>query len=178
MSAQYRQNGATLITALIMLVVLTLLVVSAIRSSNTNLRIVGNMQAQEEAVAAAQQAIETVISSNFTANPVSSVTNIDVNHETYAVNLSTPACSGSASLNNEDLDITNPADQNCFLSDASGNVVYELDPVTGALRVPRGPSLCQAQRWDVQAQASSNGGANAIIHQGVFIRVGLNVPCT
>lgn len=57
-----RQTGATLITALIMLIVLTLLVVSGIRSSSTNLRIAGNMQMQEEATAAAQQAIENVIS--------------------------------------------------------------------------------------------------------------------
>ena len=62
MHIKNRQNGATLITALIMLIVLTLLVVSGIRSSNTNLRIAGNMQMQEEAVAAAQQAIESVIS--------------------------------------------------------------------------------------------------------------------
>lgn len=59
-----RQNGATLITALIMLIVLTLLVVSGIRSSSTNLRIAGNMQMQEAAAAAAQQAIENVISTD------------------------------------------------------------------------------------------------------------------
>ena len=65
-----RQTGATLITALIMLIVLTLLVVSGIRSSSTNLRIAGNMQMQEEAIAAAQQAIENVISTtDFNAAP-------------------------------------------------------------------------------------------------------------
>ena len=60
--AKNRQSGATLVTALIMLIMLTMLVVSGIRSSNTNLRIAGNMQMQEEAAAAAQQAIERVIS--------------------------------------------------------------------------------------------------------------------
>lgn len=64
------QRGATLITALIMLIVLTLLVVSGIRSSSTNLRIVGNMQMQEEATAAAQQAIENVLSATpFVTTP-------------------------------------------------------------------------------------------------------------
>ena len=63
MSTIKNQNGATLITSLIMLIVLTLLVVSGIRSSNTNLRIAGNMQMQEEAITAAQFAIERVISS-------------------------------------------------------------------------------------------------------------------
>ena len=70
MLIKQRQSGATLITALIMLIVLTLLVVSGIRSSNTNLRIAGNVQMQAEASAAAQQAIERVISSaNFDISP-------------------------------------------------------------------------------------------------------------
>ena len=64
-----KQHGATLVTALVMLVVLTLLVLSAIRSSTTNLRIAGNMQMQGEIVEAAQQAAEQIISYNFPANP-------------------------------------------------------------------------------------------------------------
>ena len=47
-----------------MLVVLTLLVVSAIRMSNANLKTVGNMQVKNEAVAAAQQAIEQQVMGN------------------------------------------------------------------------------------------------------------------
>ena len=53
-----RQQGVSLLLSLIMLVVLTLLVVSAVRMSNSNLKTVGNMQFKNEAVAAAQQAIE------------------------------------------------------------------------------------------------------------------------
>lgn len=73
-----RQSGATLITALIMLIVLTLLVVSGIRSSNTNLRIAGNMQMQEEAAAAAQQAIERVVSSSVFDSSTQTVGNYTV----------------------------------------------------------------------------------------------------
>ena len=65
MSTKNRQRGATLIVGLIMLIALTLLVVSAIRSGTTNLRIAGNTQIQEEAKAAAQQAIEQYISTNL-----------------------------------------------------------------------------------------------------------------
>lgn len=88
MLARKRQIGATLITALIMLIVLTLLVVSGIRASNTNLRIVGNMQMQEEAVAAVQQAIEKAVST-----PV-----FDVSAQTvgsYTVRFSPPICQSS-----------------------------------------------------------------------------------
>lgn len=58
-----RQRGATLIVSLIMLVVLTLFAVSAINLSNTNLKIVGNMQAQKMMEMAAQDAVEQMLSS-------------------------------------------------------------------------------------------------------------------
>lgn len=59
-----RQQGSSLLLSLVMLVVLTLLVVSAIRMSNSNLKTVGNMQVKNEAVAAAQQAIEQQVMSD------------------------------------------------------------------------------------------------------------------
>lgn len=59
-----RQKGSSLLLSLVMLVVLTLLVVSAIRMSNSNLKTVGNMQVRNEAAAAAQQAIEQQVMSD------------------------------------------------------------------------------------------------------------------
>lgn len=60
----YKQHGSSLLLSLVMLVVLTLLVVSAIRMSNSNLMTVGNMQFKNEAAAAAQQAIEQQVMGN------------------------------------------------------------------------------------------------------------------
>ncbi len=57
------QRGMTLVVSLIMLVVITLFVLSAIRLSTANLRTVGNMQARNEAAAASQRAIEDLLSS-------------------------------------------------------------------------------------------------------------------
>jgi len=57
------QRGATLIITLIMLVLITLFVVAMMRLSNSNLKIVGNMQAQRALESSAQQAVETNISS-------------------------------------------------------------------------------------------------------------------
>jgi len=93
-----RQAGASLLVSLIMLVVITLLVVSAINSSNVNLRIAGNMQARDEVRAAAQQAIEQFVSNyaNFypTAAATSSVNiDIDKNGTNFvAVSIATPIC--------------------------------------------------------------------------------------
>lgn len=63
MAARSKQTGATLVVALMMLVVLALLGVTAVNNSMVNLRIVGNMQAHQDAEAVSQEAIEQVISS-------------------------------------------------------------------------------------------------------------------
>jgi Tfp pilus assembly protein PilX len=58
-----RQAGVTLVVALLLLAVLALLGVTAVNNSMVNLRIVGNMQAYQDAEAVSQEAIEQVISS-------------------------------------------------------------------------------------------------------------------
>jgi Tfp pilus assembly protein PilX len=57
------QRGVTLLVVLVMLVMITLFVMSMIRLSSTNLRVVGNMQAQRALESSAQQAIENSINS-------------------------------------------------------------------------------------------------------------------
>ncbi len=63
------QHGATLLVVLVMLVMITLFVLSMIRLSNTNLRVVGNMQSQRALESGAQQAIEEKIGSIAFFNP-------------------------------------------------------------------------------------------------------------
>jgi Tfp pilus assembly protein PilX len=58
----FGQKGATLITALIFLVIMTLFAVSSINMSTINFRIVGNLQAQKVIDAAVQDAIEQMLS--------------------------------------------------------------------------------------------------------------------
>ena len=60
---------------------ITLLVVSAFTLSSSNLKAVGNMQARDESVAAANQAIELVVSSAFTDAPVAQEVNVDINKD-------------------------------------------------------------------------------------------------
>lgn len=76
------QCGATLLVSLIMLVVLTLFVVSAINLTNVNLRIVGNMQIQKEIEAAAQIGIETIITLPLTSDTITVTdVSVDINHD-------------------------------------------------------------------------------------------------
>ena len=67
------QAGMTLVVSLIMLIVLTLLVVSAIRFGNINLKITGNAQTQAESAAAAQVAIEQVIGAAVAGSSLSAM---------------------------------------------------------------------------------------------------------
>lgn len=60
------QRGATLIVGLILLLLFTLMISSAFTLSTSNLKSVGNMQSRDEALAAANAAIEQVVSLNFT----------------------------------------------------------------------------------------------------------------
>ena len=60
-----KQNGATLVVGLIMLVAITMMMLSAFSLSGGNLKAAGNMQFRNEAIAAARIAIEQTININF-----------------------------------------------------------------------------------------------------------------
>lgn len=89
------QRGATLIIGLIMLVLVTLMVFSAFTMSSSNLKAVGNLQVRDESVAAANQAIEQVLSSPFTDAPVAQTINVDINKDgtnDFVVAVGVPTC--------------------------------------------------------------------------------------
>jgi len=91
----HTQRGATLAVGLIMLTLITLMVTTAFTLSSSNLKAVGNMQFRNEATAAANKAIEQVISSNFTAATASEVISVDMNNDgtgDYTVTVSKPTC--------------------------------------------------------------------------------------
>lgn len=177
LSSRHRQRGATLIVAMIFMVILMLVVVSAIRVTNVNTRVVGNMQTQSEAFAAAQQAIEQVISYDFTKLPQASTVTVDINDSgkagsTYKVNLTQPACLTVKPIKQLDLDITNPNDQPCFATGAAQN--------TGIIgTMPSGNSLCYNSMWNVQASAVPPGSTQPtiVINQGVTQRSDPGANC-
>lgn len=168
-----RQRGSTLIVGLVMLVVLTLLVLSAMRSSNINLRIAGNTQLQKEAVAAAKEATEKIISSNFTAAPVATSLPITEGDVTYTAQISAPTCLSSVPLSNANLNPQNPNDATCITSAQAGNGVS----VSGVAPATAGQSWCLSQQWEVRAAVTGATGATATTHQGVSMRVMAGTGC-
>lgn len=96
MPASYRaQRGVTLVVGLIMLVLITLMVTTAFTLSTINLKSVGNMQSRDEAIAAANTALEQVLSSPFTNAPTAESINVDINNDNkidYVVSVAQPVC--------------------------------------------------------------------------------------
>jgi hypothetical protein len=79
-----------------MLVLLTLVVTSAFMLSTGNLKAVSNMQFRNEAMAAANKAIEQVLGSNFTNAPAGEEIDVDIDNNpdtpNYHVVISQPEC--------------------------------------------------------------------------------------
>lgn len=95
------QHGATLVVGLIMLTLITLMISSAFTLSASNLQSVGNMQNRDEAIAAANKAIEQVLSSPFTNVPAAESIDVDINNDgntDYTVNLAKPTCINALKL--------------------------------------------------------------------------------
>lgn len=173
----HQQKGMTLVVGLIMLIVLTLLVVSAVRFSSTNLRIAGNMQIQTEAAAAAQQGIEKVLSADFTAAPAAVSIDVDLNNDgakDYTVAIAQPACNSSQPLTGADGNPNAADDQPLFSSGNSDNsgIIDSKGNSTG------GTSFIQKQKWDVKARVvDAKTGTDLTQHQGVAVRVPTGTTC-
>lgn len=153
-----RQTGSVLVVGLIMLVLLTLMALSSINSTTTSLQVIGNAQFRDEATAAAQQAIETVISTSaFTSAPPAPQA-IDVNGDgasDYTVTfVPAPACRSYRAVDTTVAGL--PTD--CY-----GSI--------GA--------VCFWTVWDISAVVNDAAtGANVTVHQGVRTIAGINSALT
>lgn len=138
-----RQRGLAMVIGMIMLVLLTLLVVSAINSSSVNLRITGNMQAQDGARALAQQAIERVLGDYTKFYPLPTAvaaTSYDINNDgtgEYSVAVAAPVCKSAAKqLPGRTADCINGAKAGLFCWDTLWEVVATAtDGKTGVRQV-------------------------------------------
>lgn len=170
------QRGATLIVALILLVVMSLFAVSAFLFSTTHLRIVGNMQARSEGEAAAQVAIEQAVSSpTFALNPAQAASVplvVDNGNARYTVRITpVPSCYRVRIVKNSELDPASAADVSCV---RSGTV--QMPGVTQPTQAQAGQladnSLCADTEWDIRAEVSDGrSGALVAVHQGAALRM-------
>ena len=170
------ERGATLVIGMIMLILATLFVLAAINMSSTNLLVIGNQQARNESIQAAQQVVEQVASKDFTTDPSGAVAfspaTVDVagNGSTgYSVTVPAPTCLNSVPIKTSDLDPdpNNLNDLYCFVTGRAG--APGQPGGQGA-----GNSLCSATNWDISATATdpkNSTGTQVTLHQGVSKRV-------
>jgi hypothetical protein len=146
-----RQGGAALVVGMIMLLLITVMLFAALNLGTTNFRSVSNMQFRNEAVAAADAAIEQVISSPFTDAPVAETINIDIDNSgslpDYVVEVAEPEC--------------------IFATQAFG-----ADP--SSLSLPTAMTVASTWNtvWDLDATAGpagNAGGAEARVRAGVRV---------
>lgn len=152
-----RQHGVTLLVTMIMLVVLTLFVVSAIRLANTNLRITGNYQWQKETEMMADSALEQLISNvaNFTDSTVQAGTAADKDICTDGTVVASGGCS---TLNPSVGTVSKPL---CTASRPATNYTKKL-----------GELAPDDNDWIVKAQITDPfSGARVTIYRGVTVRM-------
>jgi len=147
-----RNRGAALVVGLIMLVLITLMLITALNLGTVNFRSVSNMQFREEAIGAANQAIDQFIGTPFIDDPVDAAGPLPVDIDNdgtddYIVEIAVPQCVYAAQA-------------------------FGADPSSLALD----PSLTVASTWssvwDVQAtvdSADNVGGAAVVIRAGVRV---------
>jgi Tfp pilus assembly protein PilX len=160
------QRGVTLLVTLIMLILITIMVTTAFTLSNSNLKSVGNMQFRNEALAAANVAIEQQVSSaaNFT-NPVAKSISVG----SYTVSVAKPAC----------LYVTDVVEGGS--ADPHANIKLDsaaVTPPTAASPVASGSYV--NTYWDIAATVNDGiSGALVTAHQGVKITLPSSpYPCS
>lgn len=174
----HRQAGMTLIMALIMLIVITLLALTSFNLGRSNLLVVSNMQQREEAAAAANEVIEEVISSNRFSEasnaalltPCNNVANsrcVDTNGDgtnDITVQLTPPpGCVKTKVIKNSEVDVTNDDERDCISGENCNS------GIEGSCS---GASLCSSTVWEITAVATDDRTESKVtVVQGVAVKV-------
>lgn len=168
----HSQRGATLIIGLVMLVLLTLLGVTAFNTSSSQFRVIGNMQYQAEASAAAQSAINQIISKgSYFIEPTTSPTaiEIDINGDgipDYPVAIAPPCLLSAVAITISELSPANADDLKC-LGGITGEHTGIMGQAAGASQ-----SECARVMWRVTATVTDPlTRATAQITEGISVRM-------
>lgn len=170
------QRGATLIVALVLLLAMSLFGLWSVKSSTTNLHIVNNTQARQEATAAAQAALEKTISSALFTQAPTTVAATPLQEDVdgdgvadYTARVSpAPSCYRSKVVKVSDLDPAQDADLSCMGSTASQNAGIE----SSAGSANDGDSLCSDSEWNVRVVVDDQDRTQArvAVNQGIKLR--------
>jgi type II secretory pathway pseudopilin PulG len=172
-----RQRGVTLVVALVMLVIISMLAISTFNLGKSSIQVVGNMQSRDEAIAASRQVIDEALSNKlFFESPDDTLNQpcngpntrcIDVNGDGM-VDITTtltpsPSCVKARTIKVNELDFTNTEDQNCSVGEGGTGLIV------GA---KTGNSLCANSTWEITAVSTDAVTESRVeVVQGVNVRV-------
>ena len=159
------QSGIALVVGMAMLVILTLVVLSAVSFSTTNVKATSNMQFRDAALAVANLAIEQVISAPITDIRTETAIEVDIDQDglrDYLISVPPPACLSWSPVSNLALDVSNPEDVKCFSGSSAG----------GGLTGGTNTSCCADTSWAIRAPVGDQDtGAAVTVNQGVRQRM-------
>lgn len=158
MRMKKQQAGATLVVGLIMLVLITLVVITAYNLSSTNLKSVGNMQFRDEALAAANMALEQMMGTPFAQTPTASTVEVDLNQDgsnDYTVEIAEPACISGSLVTWTSSNEGNQSSAELAYLESGKNTYLTSTSYYNTI-------------WDIEATVTDlTTGASVKVHQGV-----------
>lgn len=173
-----RQRGVTLVVALIMLVIISMLAMTTFNLGKSSIQVVSNMQSRDEGIAASQQVIDEVLSNKlFFETPQAALSQpcqgpntrcLDVNGDGQAdvttVLSPQPACIKARTIKSRELNLDLDDDKGCIQGDPQGQFGVE-NAVTGN-------SMCALSTWEIAATSTDAVTETSVtVVQGVNVRV-------
>lgn len=162
----HKQEGATLIIGLFMLILMTVMAIATYNMGKGNLKAVGNMQFRTETLRVAERTLEQVIS---TAGGVTTSVVYPETSDGYKVKVEPVLVQGFVRKNNT-LDLSDAGEVGCSLGTAQ---------TFGIVGSSTGNSLCALTLYNVKVTAEdTRTKAKVVIDQGVAIQVPADAICS
>ena len=193
LAAPRRQRGITLIAAVLLLLIFALVAASAFRNTLSSAQAIGNMQFRNESVAAANDTIDQLLSSDAFATSPDQVTaqlnahpnTVDINGDNVpdiqvtfptvkiaGVPKAGPQCLRNHPVQNSELDPSSPSDAGCFSSGGSDfSGLGTVSSSGGTAPIAPSTSNCADTNWTVTVQAQDRATNTTVqLTQGVQLR--------
>lgn len=171
------QRGVSTLVALVFLVIVAFVVLTAYRLSGQQLMLAGNAQSRAQALAATNFAIERTISTvDFLRTPAviaATPVGVDIDGnggDDLNVTLALPACYRLRIVPQAELDERRAGDVGCIGGSGPAGSVLVIDG-SGAVVGASGESQCADSEWNISANyADAVTGSALTVNQGVAVR--------
>ena len=193
MAMTSRERGSALVVSLIFLLIFLIMALAVYRGSLTSAQVIGNMQWRNEAIASANVAIDSLLSSARIATEADDVT-LEVNTAPFQYDANAdgktdvtvnfppvtldgltrpgPRCLRAAPVPVAKLDPDKEEDAGCFVSSSAGGLAVEGAGGTSAISGSSAVSLCSNSEWTMTVRATDPTTNTSVdVVQGFAVRV-------